>query len=446
MGTRVQVGKLRVREDLIIRSDLNEDAIQRYVELYRSGKEKAIRVQSRTNVVIDGFHRLEACRCLGLKEILVQYVDVEDIELRSLAYKFNRSHGVPLSREERDCLIVKLYFNDGKTQQQIADLIGLSAQAVSKIINNSTSGNTNNADKRRELKFEDYPTIAKLILGGEKQRDIADKFGVTQGRISQIWAEFRDEIYKCYTEKKLLKRQVAEEVGLSTDKVDEILQQYGDPLNFEPLTTTWWPALGLDNRFGMENPSNLPAGLVRNVLALYTRPGDTILDPAAGGGVVLDVANDMVNRKCLGYDLMPKRPDIKPFNILNGPPPEPEKPNLIFIDLPYGPQKRQQYSVDPDDLANMPIPQFLDSLSKILNFWNSGTLAVLMSSYKGPEGFVDLPYETEERMVQAGWRIVEHIVNEHGRVASETGFWIERARKERWLLRRHVHILVGVKP
>lgn len=49
-------------------------------------------------------------------------------------------------------------------------------------------------------------------------------------------------------------------------------------------------------------------------------------------------------------------------------------------------------------------------------------------------------------MVEARWRMVEHIVNEHGRIPSETGFWIKRAKEERWLLRRHVHIMVGVKP
>ena len=141
MGTRVAISRLKVREDLFIRFRLDEDAVQRYMELYRSGWEKAIKVQAGTNVVIDGFHRLEACKRLGLKKILVEPVEVDDKDLRALAYKYNRSHGVPLTREERNNLIVKLYFEDGKTQQQIAELMGLSIGLVNEVISNFKSEN-----------------------------------------------------------------------------------------------------------------------------------------------------------------------------------------------------------------------------------------------------------------------------------------------------------------
>ena len=447
MGERVNIESLIIRRDLFIRSRLNEDAIQRYMDLYRSGREKAIKVQAGTKVVIEGFHRLEACRRLGIKKILVEYVEADDKDLRALAYKYNRAHGVPFTREERNKLIVDLYFKDGWTQQQLADLTGLSVRHIRRILAEDMMSDSNNsADKRRELKPEDYPVIARLILGGEKQAVIAEKFGVSQGRVSQVWAAFRDKVFRLYTEERLLKREVAEKVGLTPDEVDRILQQYGDPINFELLTSTWWPAFGLDKRFGVPHTSNLPADLVRNILALYTKPGDVILDPAAGGGVVLDVAKDMVNRKCYAYDLRPTRPEIKTHNLLVGSPPAPEDPDLIFFDPPYGPQKRTEYAESSEDLANMPIPDFLAALSKIFRYWDSGVLVVLMSSYRGSEGFVDLPYETEKRMAEAGWRIIEHIVNQHGHSnRSVTGFWIEKAKKERWLLRRHIHILVGEK-
>jgi hypothetical protein len=40
------------------------------------------------------------------------------------------------------------------------------AQPVVLFISNIPSSNANNADKRRELSSEDYPAIARLILGG----------------------------------------------------------------------------------------------------------------------------------------------------------------------------------------------------------------------------------------------------------------------------------------
>ena len=197
MGTRVAISRLKVREDLFIRFRLDEDAVQRYMELYRSGWEKAIKVQAGTNVVIDGFHRLEACKRLGLKKILVEYVEADDKDLRALAYKYNRAHGVPLTREERNNLIVKLYFEDGKTQRQIAELMGLSIGLVNEVISNFKSENANNGgDKRRQLSREDYTAIVRLILGGERQSVIAERFKVSQGRISQVWAGFRDRVYR----------------------------------------------------------------------------------------------------------------------------------------------------------------------------------------------------------------------------------------------------------
>ena len=93
-------------------------------------------------------------------------------------------------------MIATLYLKHGKTQQQIAKIMKLSQKQISNIVNDSNISNADNpGDKRRKLSKEDYPVIARLILGGEKQADIAKKFDVSQGRISQVWAEFRDKIH-----------------------------------------------------------------------------------------------------------------------------------------------------------------------------------------------------------------------------------------------------------
>jgi len=103
MGVRVDIKDLVVRKDLFIRFGLNEDAVQRYMDLYRGGKEKSINVQAGTNVVIDGFHRLEACKRLGLKKIFVEHVKAEDKDLRALAYKYNRASSAISPREGLRC-------------------------------------------------------------------------------------------------------------------------------------------------------------------------------------------------------------------------------------------------------------------------------------------------------------------------------------------------------
>jgi len=178
---------------------------------------------------------------LKLKKILAETLDVKDSDLRAAAYKYNRAHGVPISREERNCLIVDLYFKDGKTQQQIKDLMGLSIGLVNEIIDNFKSENPDiygkTADKRRKLTDEDWVRIARLILAGENQEKVAKNFGVAQSTISEGWSKFRDRVHKLYTEEKLLKREVAEKVGLTTDEVDRTIATYENDENSRiPIT------------------------------------------------------------------------------------------------------------------------------------------------------------------------------------------------------------------
>jgi len=54
-----------------------------------------------------------------------------------------------------------------------------------------------------------------------------------------------------------------------------------------------------------------PSYVIWNLLQRYTREGDTVLDPMCGSGTTLDVAADL-NRKGIGFDLAPTRPDIAP--------------------------------------------------------------------------------------------------------------------------------------
>jgi len=62
---------------------------------------------------------------------------------------------------------------------------------------------------------------------------------------------------------------------------------------------TWdqWNFNECDERFGDDWPGRIPAQLVAHTLFYFTKPGDLILDPMAGGGVVSDVCslNENVN-------------------------------------------------------------------------------------------------------------------------------------------------------
>ena len=440
---KVSVNKLVPDPALMIRQGLNQDAILRYRELLREKKKcPALKIQAGTMKVIDGYHRLDAAKAEGIKELGCELWDVPDSELRTLAYRFNAKHGVPLSIEERNKTIVDLNTKDGKTHAEIAKIVYLSRQRVGQILEVLVPSET-----KLKLSRERQVAVVRLILKGEKQTDIAKMFDITDGWVSQIKSKWFDGALKDY-EGGGLKRDIADRIGLEPSEVDIILQSFGDPLNFTPQETTLWPTFGIDERFGKRIPGNIPAGLVRNILCRLTKPSDLVLDPFAGGGVVIDVCADMVNRDCEAFDLTPTRDDITKHNILDGPPPVSRRPDLIFLDPPYGPQKEGEYSDKDNDLANMPVDKFCDAMELIFGYWDHGWLVCLMTVYtkEGLGNYVHLPAKMYLAMDNAGWSFSERIINQIGRAEGTNALTISRLENANWWTRRdELDILIGRK-
>jgi len=76
------------------------------------------------------------------------------------------------------------------TQEQTANLLGVSQQAVAKweARSNTTGGNAP-ADRRRKLTDDDIAAVVERLKTGETQQSIADDYEVDQTRISQIARE-----------------------------------------------------------------------------------------------------------------------------------------------------------------------------------------------------------------------------------------------------------------
>lgn len=103
------------------------------------------------------------------------------------------------------------------------------------------------------------------------------------------------------------------------------------------FTTTLWEYPSQHYGEGMQGDKSYigatPSWLIWQLLMRYTRENDLVVDPMAGSGTALDVARDL-NRKGLGYDLQPTRPDI--FRVdARKLPLEDEKVDFVFIDPPY---------------------------------------------------------------------------------------------------------------
>ena len=150
-------------------------------------------------------------------------------------------------------------------------------------------------------------------------------------------------------------KQVSKELGLPEPLVWSVaLEGKTDQERFESLgwgLRTWdnWSFNDVDQRFGDDWPGQIPAQLVGHALFYFTREGDLVFDPMAGGGVVADTCLAF-QRKCWSFDLVDRpeaRPEIEPHRWdpkkllwpVNGK----EKPDLIFFDPPYFSKMADQY-------------------------------------------------------------------------------------------------------
>jgi ParB/RepB/Spo0J family partition protein len=121
-------------------------------------------------------------------------------------------------------------------------------------------------------------------------------------------------------------------------------------LNWGLLTWDHWYWNDLDYRFGDDWPGRIPAQLVAHTLFYFTKQGQLVFDPMAGGGVVPDVCLAF-HRRCWSFDLVDrkdKRPEIEVFqwdpSNIQWPVNSKQKPDLIFIDPPYFKKKADDYA------------------------------------------------------------------------------------------------------
>lgn len=123
-----RLNDLSLIPELSPRAKLCEETVIRYMDSF--GSLPPVRVQAGTNVVIDGYHRVEAAVRLGLEDLLVAVEEIDDEALRLEAGLANVSHGQPLTRAERNRLAVALVSAYGKPREEVAKLLGMSPSAV----------------------------------------------------------------------------------------------------------------------------------------------------------------------------------------------------------------------------------------------------------------------------------------------------------------------------
>jgi len=455
MSEKISLDLIDILPDVRVRFTMYPSRVEYFKELLEDGKVDPILVARNGSryILIDGWHRLEAATQLGQKTIEAKAEDIPESERMVRAYTVNAKHGQPLTRDERDEFIATLA-RQGRKSSEIATITKLSERRVQQIISGRNISSTNTKAK---LRPSDRITVLKRVINDETQEDVARDFGVSQTLVSQTCSQFINEITGRYKSGKH-KWEVAEEYGLTEGEIDKILAKSGDPLNFTLPENTWWPSFGLASS-QVKFPGATPLGLVKTILAYFTKPGDHIVDPMAGSGTVGLACRDMVARSCECFDLKPPLESVYPITPHNlkdkeGNPnlPQCRKPDLVFLDPPYSKIAQHKYSGEEGDLTLLNPEEFISFMQALLleikNKWSPCRVVILMANLR-KEGYIyDLPSQistvltTKVNGIQP-YRLLDHIVNQYGWTESAGLPWPTKARQGRWLLRNHIHIIVG---
>ncbi|MCZ6680298.1 MAG: ParB N-terminal domain-containing protein [Candidatus Poribacteria bacterium] len=127
----MQIKDLVLQRRLNPRKKIDGETVERYVQIIDDLP--PIIVQGTTGVLIDGWHRVEAARRLGLTELPAEEIDVADNDLFAEAVRRNLGHGLALTKAERNDAIVKLY-REGYTQEAVGEMFGIDQGNISRVV------------------------------------------------------------------------------------------------------------------------------------------------------------------------------------------------------------------------------------------------------------------------------------------------------------------------
>lgn len=447
--------------------------------------------------VVNGCHRLQAVRELGLAEVpAVEYPNEEDPVRIALQTQENDESVQPWDFLDRAFLVKRLYEELG-TQEKVAERLGWTRQNVSyylqiaglpdesaTVIRNSVARGEDNpvasecnhvcrkslddvwsvrwfrhicALPTDELKFT---VIRKIAENPEKwkEKDVAAECAKLKKRhelsarlngilgnqegceqeLAELLAAVEKGLYDNQPDKAAERAEAILKVRQRTDL--ELMSDFG----YEPQVFTIWKFNGRDERFGIEHPGNIPAGIVFNILYFFTAQGDLVIDPMAGGGVTIDVCKVM-KRRCMAWDVNPVRNDIEKQDAVEQWPVEPESASLIFLDPPYWKQKRGDYKGE-NNLADLDLQEFYQAMEAVFRHaWKAlkpgGYIAVIVGPTQENGVVHDHVLVFASLLSKTFYDYVNRIIVPYT-TQQVSGFDVAQARKSKFLLKLHRDLLV----
>ncbi len=379
--TTISVSEVVFREDLYPRIEHDPRLVQKYSE--DLDVLPPIEVNQHYEL-IDGWHRWTAYRKIGAETIPVIITQTKsDVELLSLAIERNAKHGQQLTNADKRKMAIRL-FNSGagvSDKAYLAKILSVSQKTINRYLKETED----------RIKADRDAKIFSMYLSGHTQQEIADAVGMSIGAVNQR-TDVCSDLDKC-------------------PKVNKIAALFEDDFK-APLYNVWRFSKSSNNvaHFGESEQT-----IVENLLYLYTKPFDLVVDPFAGGGSTIDVCKKRLRR----YWVSDRKPiperetEIRKHDIVtDGVPPLNNRWSdvaLTYLDPPYWKQAEGQYSNDATDLANLSIEDFTHNLSNLVieigKRQSKGVIALLIqpTQWKSPNRkFTDHAFDVIRAVQDSG--------------------------------------------
>lgn len=215
-------------------------------------------------------------------------------------------------------------------------------------------------------------------------------------------------------------------------------------------TTLWdFPTQNYGNKPHGDNKFNgvTPALVIWNLLQRYTKEGDLVVDPMCGSGTTIDVAKEL-NRKVIGYDVHPVRPDIIKNDARKIPLKE-SCVDFVFIDSPYSDNIKYSNEQVCIGMISCEEKEFFDELEKVAQ-----EIVRILKPNK-VIGWVIADQWKKKRFTATGFMLWQRLIKyfkpmdiiclTRRNQTSNTPIWHERARKYNFFLRGFKYLFIMKK-
>lgn len=233
-------------------------------------------------------------------------------------------------------------------------------------------------------------------------------------------------------------------------------------------TTVWsFPERGDWATHSSKYRGNFAPQTARNIIEMYTKQGNSILDPMVGAGTTLIEAK-LLARNALGMDINPEAVKLTKVGLrFKHHPPSVQKTkvgdardlsflkdnsfDLVLTHPPYMNIIKYSNGKIPADLSNISsLPKFCGEIEKIARqFYRvlkpNKFCAILVGDTRKGKHYVPLAFNVMQRFLKVGFVLKEDIIKvQHNCTFTER--WRAKAKQDKFYLIMHEHLFVFRKP